>query len=71
MNSRKYRRVKLARKVMVILAAAPLFQLSQCETFNRQVLANVANNSPNVLFLTLQGIALAPIRLLFDLSALV
>ncbi|MCG8405506.1 MAG: hypothetical protein MI923_09950 [Phycisphaerales bacterium] len=70
MNQRRYRRLKLARKLLVIVAAAPLLQFAQCATFNRQVFANVANNSPNVLYLTLQQIALAPFQLLFDLSTL-
>ena len=46
------------------LAAMPLFQVSQCETFQRQVLANVANNLPATLFQIMQSFALLPIQFL-------
>lgn len=48
-------------KLSVFMAAAPLFQLSQCETFSREVAANVANNLPATIFSITQSILLSPI----------
>ena len=46
---------------MVVLAAAPLFQLSQCKTGTSQVLQGIANQMPATIFSLLQSVALAPL----------
>jgi len=46
---------------MVILAAAPLFQLSQCKTGTSQTLQTIANQLPSTIFSLLQSAALAPL----------
>lgn len=69
MNTRLSRRYKLARRVAIILAAAPLFQLSQCHTGVNQVLATTANNAPATVFQVLNGIFLAPLYALIGGSS--
>lgn len=64
MKKTTFRRVKIARAVAVFVAAAPLFQLSQCITFNSQVGQTVVNGLPNLFFSTLQSILLLPIQAL-------
>lgn len=54
------------RKMAVVLAAAPLFQLSQCQTFAGNVGMNFVNGLPSLLFSTIQGLFLAPIQLLLS-----
>jgi len=64
MNRRSFRRYKIARKLTLILAAAPLFQLSACQTLTQQTFAIVINALPGTLFNIIQGILLAPIQAL-------
>ena len=52
------------RAMLAFVAAAPLFQLSQCITFNSQVGQTVVNGLPNLFFSTLQSILLLPIQAL-------
>lgn len=62
MKKSTLRRVKIARTVAVFVAAAPLFQLSQCITFNSMVGQSVVNGLPNLFFSTLQSILLFPLQ---------
>ena len=62
MKKTTLRRVKIARTVAVFLAAAPLFQFSQCITFNSMVGQSVANGLPNLFFSTLLSLALSPLQ---------
>jgi len=64
MNKRTFRHYKIARKLALILAAAPLFQLSACQTGIQQTLGGVINALPGALFSVFQGILLAPIQAL-------
>lgn len=62
MNKRFFRHHKIARKLALILAAAPLFQLSACQTGFQQVFASVINALPGTVFNIIQGFLLAPIQ---------
>ncbi len=66
MKKSSLRRVKIARTVAVIVAAAPLFQFSQCITFNSMVGQSVANSLPNLFFSTIQSIFLLPFQALLS-----
>jgi hypothetical protein len=68
MKPRHYRYNRLLRKVALVMAAMPLFQLAQCGTGIRQVSADMANSLPSTIFGLMQSFALAPIQAL--LSAL-
>jgi hypothetical protein len=65
MTKRSLQRYKWARKLAIFCAAAPLFQLAQCDTFTRQVFANVGNALPATVFSNFQSIALIPLQLIF------
>ena len=62
MNKRSFRQYKIARKLVLIIAAAPLFQLSACQTGFQQVFGNVLNALPATAFSIIQGILLAPFQ---------
>lgn len=64
MTKRRFRQFKLARKLAIILAAAPLFQLGQCQTGVQQVFASVANGLPSTLFYFGESLALLPLQLI-------
>lgn len=64
MTKRNFTRYRIARRIAIVLAAAPLFQLSQCQTGVNQVLATSLNNTPATVFQVLLQIGLAPIQLL-------
>ena len=66
MKKKTIRRVRWASKLTVVVAAAPLFQFSQCITFNSQVGQTVLNGLPNLFFSTLQSIFLFPIQALLS-----
>lgn len=66
MKKKTIRRVRWASKLAVVVAAAPLFQLSQCVTFNSQVGQSVVNGLPSLFFSTIQGIFLFPIQALIS-----
>jgi len=66
MKKKTIRRVRWASKLAVILAAAPLFQLSQCITFNSQVGQTVLNGLPSLFFSTVQSLFLFPIQALLS-----
>ena len=55
------------RKAAFILAAAPLLQLSACQTGTNQVLANWANTLPATSFGILEGIVLLPLQTIWQL----
>jgi len=58
MTKRRYHQYRLLRKLAIIMAAAPLFQLSQCSTGVRQVSATMANS----MFGIVESIILMPFR---------
>lgn len=58
MTRKQYR---LTRRLMVVLAAAPLFQLSQCKTVASQTGQLILNQLPSTIFSLLQSAALAPL----------
>ena len=62
MKKRYYRSYKFIGKITILLAAAPLFQFSQCMTYNRQVWGTYLNNLPNTLFSSFQSLLLAPLQ---------
>lgn len=64
MKKSTLRRVKIARTVALFVAAAPLFQLSQCTTFSSMVGQTVVNGLPSLFFSTFQSLLLAPIQAL-------
>lgn len=66
MNKRSFRHYKIARKLALILAAAPLFQLSACQTGFQQVSASVINALPGTVFNIIQGFLLAPFQALIS-----
>ncbi len=67
MTNRRYRQYKWLVRLTILMAAMPLFQLSQCSTLTRQINANVANAAPATLYSSIEGLFLAPINLLLAL----
>ncbi len=63
-GKKKLQRFKIARRFAVILAAAPLFQLAQCQTFGNQLSVNFLNSLPSTAFSVLFNFALLPIQIL-------
>ena len=61
---RNIRRLSRMRRFAIVLAALPLFQLSQCQTGINRTFANFANGAPSTYFNTLLGIGLLPFQLL-------
>jgi hypothetical protein len=66
MSKNAVKRYRLARKVAIVLAAAPLFQLGQCNTVNNRIGANFVNALPSVAFQILLNFALLPIQLILS-----
>lgn len=64
MSNKVLKRYRVARRVAIVLAALPLFQVQQCGTGVSLVLQNTVNALPNTVFQVLQSIALLPLRLL-------
>jgi len=64
--NRTLRYHRAMRRLAVLMAAAPLFQLSQCQTFLGQTGQNFANGLPSLLFSTIQGLITAPISALLS-----
>lgn len=64
MSRKLLKRYRLARRVALILAAAPLFQLSQCQTGVSMVLQDSVNALPSTAFNIFQSLALLPIQVL-------
>lgn len=58
MTRKQYR---LIRRLTMVLAAAPLFQLGQCRTGTSQTLQFVGNQLPSTLYSLVQSIVLAPL----------
>lgn len=58
MTRKQYR---LTRRLMVILAAAPLFQFTECKTVASQTGQLILNQLPSTLFSLVQSAALAPL----------
>ncbi|MBX3394459.1 MAG: hypothetical protein KF841_03735 [Phycisphaerae bacterium] len=66
MKNKTARRFKVARRIAIVLAAAPLFQFQQCQTFNNRLGANFANALPSAVYSVLLNIALLPIQLILS-----
>lgn len=64
MTQRTWKRCRWMRRVAIVLAAAPLFQLSQCSTGLVQVMTTSLNQAPSSFFQIVNGLALLPIQLL-------
>ncbi|HWL92616.1 MAG TPA: hypothetical protein VNT79_03705 [Phycisphaerae bacterium] len=64
MTKKAYKKFKITRRVALLLAAAPLFQLSQCNTFGNRVGANFTNALPSAVFQVLFSFALLPLQLI-------
>jgi hypothetical protein len=64
MTKRTLHHFRWMGKLAIILAAAPLFQLAQCDTGLLQVFAGVANAMPATMFSIMQGFLLLPLQLL-------
>lgn len=64
MKPKHVRHVRWASKLAVFVAAAPLFQLSQCATFTSEVGQTVLNGLPSLFFSTIQSVFLLPIQIL-------
>lgn len=47
MTKKTLRRYRVARRIAIVMAALPIFQLSQCATGIRQVAATTTNNLPS------------------------
>lgn len=65
MTNRGLHYYRWARKLVFVLAAAPLFQLAQCSTGLRQTMAGVADSVPATMFSYLQSYLLLPLQLIF------
>jgi hypothetical protein len=65
MTNRGLYHYRWVRKLAFVLAAAPLFQLAQCDTGLRQTMAGVANSLPATMFSMLQSYLLLPLQLIF------
>jgi hypothetical protein len=68
MSKRTYMHYRWARRLAIIMAAAPLFQLAQCSTGIRQVSENMLQAMPSTIFGIIQGFILLPIQLIFGIA---
>lgn len=57
-------RLRWMRRVAIVLAVAPLFQLSACGTGLLEVMRTSVNQAPSAFYQTLNGLVLFPIQLL-------
>ncbi|HKQ50534.1 MAG TPA: hypothetical protein VJZ71_20855 [Phycisphaerae bacterium] len=64
MTQRTWKRFRWTRRVAIVMAAAPLFQLSQCGHGLTQVVATSLNQAPSAFFQLVNGVMLLPIQLL-------
>lgn len=64
MTQRTCRRLRWWRRLAIVMAAAPLFQLSQCGHGLTQVVATSINQAPSAFFQLVNGVFLLPIQLL-------
>lgn len=65
MTRKQYR---WTRRLMIVFAAAPLFQLSQCKTGTSQTFQFVLNQLPSTLFSLVQSAVLSPLFALLGSS---
>ena len=65
MTRKQYR---WTRRLMIVFAAAPLFQLSQCKTGTSQTFQFVLNQLPSTLFSLAQSVILSPLFALLGSS---
>jgi hypothetical protein len=65
MSKRTYMHYRWARKLAIILAAAPLFQLAQCSTGIRQVSESMLQAMPSTIFGIVESFLLLPLQLIF------
>ena len=66
MKKKSLKKFRITRRIAILLAAAPLFQFSQCQTFNNRLAANFTNSLPSTTFSVLLSFALLPIRLILS-----
>lgn len=66
MTQRTWRRFRWMRRVAIVMAAAPLFQVSQCGHGLTQVVATSLNQAPASFFQMISGLATFPIRSLLS-----
>lgn len=64
MTQRTWKRFRWTRRVAIVMAAAPLFQLSQCAHGLTQVVTTSINQAPSSFFQLVNGVMLLPIQLL-------
>jgi hypothetical protein len=64
MNHKPLIRYRWIKRLTFVLAAAPIFQATQCLTGTSMFFQNFANGLPSAYFQTLQSIALLPIQIL-------
>ncbi len=64
MTQRKWIRYRWMRRAAIVLAAAPLFQLSACGTGLTQVMRTSINQAPSSFFQLFNGLGLYPLQLL-------
>jgi hypothetical protein len=67
MKNRSLLHYRWIKRAALIMAAAPLFQVSQCATGTSQVLADLANSLPATSFSILEGFLLLPLQLLWQI----
>jgi hypothetical protein len=65
MTNRGFYHYRWVRKLAFVLAAAPLFQLSQCSTGLRQTMAGTVNSIPATMFGILESYLLLPLQIIF------
>lgn len=64
MTQRTWKRIRWTRRLAIVMAAAPLFQLSQCGHGLTQVVATSLNQAPSAFYQIASGVFLLPIQLL-------
>jgi hypothetical protein len=62
-DQKLYRRHRWMKKLMIVVAAAPLFQLSQCATGVAETLFQTANGLPAAYFGVVENLIFYPARL--------
>jgi hypothetical protein len=64
MTQRTYKHLRWTRRLAIVMAAAPLFQLSQCAHGLNQVMVTSLNQAPSSFFQLVNGLFLLPIQIL-------
>ena len=64
MTQRTWKRFRWTRRFAILMAAAPLFQLSQCAHGLNQVMVTSLNQAPSAFFQLVNGIFLMPAQII-------